>query len=150
MTLVPALAEIHAAHKARQARMAGILVAPPKPLSFEPKPAPPHVVAPPPAEPVSVPEPFDLSAPLKHQIIVLHHMGLTNWRVAKRLKVTKGVVSGVLYRHKAQEHKMLLGDVARILFSLGFDTWEIGGIVGEPEHVVERSLARAREAERAR
>lgn len=139
MSLVPALAEQHAAHKARQLRMAGIIAAPPKPLPF----------AEPPRAPVVVPEPFDLSGPLKHQIVVLSHAGYSNGRIARRLKITKGVVSGVLHRARAKEHKMLMGEVIAIMFGLGFDTYDIAGHVGEPEYVVAKELARVRDRGRA-
>lgn len=134
--MVPALAEIHAAHKARQARMAGVITAPPKPLSFE--------VAPP-AQTIKVPPPVDLSGPIKHQIVVLAATGMESWRIAKRLKITKGAVAGVLYRARAQEHKLLLCDVCLILFELGFDTYEIGGLVDEPERVVYNLIAWGRD-----
>lgn len=139
MSLVPALADMHAAHKARQLRMAGVIAPPPKPLPF----------AEPPKVPVSVPEPFDLSGPLKHQIVVLSHAGFSNTRIARRLRVTSGVVAGVLHRARAKEHKMLLGDVIAIMFGLGFDTFDIAGHVGEPEHVVAKELTRARDRERS-
>lgn len=140
MSLVPALAEQHAAHKARQLRMAGIIAPAPKPLPF----------AEPPLVPVSVPDPIDLSGPIKHQIVVLCHAGFPNWRIAKRLKITKGAVAGVLHRARAKEHKMLLGDVIGIMFGLGFNTYEIAGHVGEPEYVVAKELARVRDRERSR
>lgn len=135
MEMVPALAEQHAAHKARQLRMAGIIAPPPKVLPF----------AEPPQAPVIVPDPIDLSGPLKHQIVVLSHAGLPNWRIAKRLKITKGAVSGVLHRARAKEHKMLMADVIAIMFGLGFDTYDIACHVGEPEHVVAKELARVRD-----
>ena len=137
--MVPALAEQHAAHKARQLRMAGALTAAPKPLPF----------AAPPLKTVVVPPPMDLSGPRKHQIAVLAAAGWSQGQIAKRLKLTPSTVAGVLHRARAEEHKLLVCDVCLILFELGFDSYEIGSLVGEPEHVVCKLLAFGRERKRS-
>lgn len=138
MSLVPALQEMHEAHKARQARMAGRITAPPKPLPF----------AIPPERTVVVPQPIELPSLRKHQITTLHAAGWSQGRIAKRLMLTPGQVSGVLHRARAEEHKLLLCDVCLILFDLCFDTYEIGGLVDEPECVVHKLIAWGKERRR--
>ena len=137
--LVPALAEQHAAHKARLARMAGVITPPAVPLPF----------AEPPRKGVVVPPPIELSGTRKHQIAILDAAGWSQAKIARRLKLTSGIVAGVLYRARAEAHKLLLCDVCFMLSDLGFDTYEIGGLVGEPEHVVYNLAARGRDRERA-
>lgn len=135
MSMVPALAEQHAAHKARMARLAGM--APPLPR-----------FTPPPQRHVALPPVVDLCGPRKHQIALLAAAGYSQARIAKRLGLTTGVVAGVIHRARAQQHRLLMVDAIGILFGLGFDTYEIGGMVGEPEHVVANALARWRERQR--
>lgn len=134
MSLVPALADQHAAHKARMARLNGIA---------PPLPRPPQVR---PSMPVAI----KLSGTRKHQIALLSAAGYTQGMIAKRLGLTVGAVAGVLHRSRAEQHRLLMGDAIVLLFGMGFDTYEIGGLVGEPEHVVANTLARSRDRERAR
>lgn len=104
----------------------------------------PPVLRPPqmrPAMPVAV----KLSGTRKHQINLLSAAGYTQGMIAKRLGLTVGVVAGVLHRSRAEEHRLLMGDAMALLFGLGFDTYEIGSLVGEPEHVVVNTLARSRD-----
>ena len=44
---------------------------------------------------------------------------------------------------------LLMAECVSILFGLGFDSYEIGGIVGEPEHVVFKMLVQSRDKGRA-
>lgn len=138
MSLVPALAEMHAAHKARQARMAGRPTLPPRPLPFAEPPA--RIIKPLPA--------VELSGTRKHQIMVLRAAGYSQGRIAKRLGLTDGVVAGVLHRARAEEHRLLLCDAVLILFDLAFDTIDIGALVDEQERTVHNLLGWARERRR--
>lgn len=136
--MVPALAEQHAAHKARRARMAGIITATATPLPYAP-----------PVRPVTVPAPvLNVGSTRKHQIAVLQAAGYSQGRIAARLGLTVGQVAGVLHRNRAEQHKLLLCDCCLILFDLGFDTYDIGILVGEPERAVYALLSWARERKR--
>lgn len=145
--LVPALAEQNAAHIARMKRMG---MHRPNVVSYDTvHRAPPPPMPIPTERTIKIPDPVgDLSGTRKHQIVVLSAAGYAPARIARRLKVSPGVVAGVLHRARAQEHRLLLGEVIAILFGLGFDTYEIAGLVGEPEHAIANGLSRARDRSR--
>lgn len=140
--MVPALAEQHAAHKARRERM----------TSPAPVPVKPPVYV---RTTIPIPQPVQISGTRKHQIAILAAAGYSQGRIAKRLDLTVGVVAGVLYRLRTEQHRLLLSDCIIMMFELGFDTADIAEHIGEPEDVAANALVRyrsrlERDSERAR